>query len=122
MLYVQAGGALSWVLRIQVNGKRRDVGLGSTDTVSLAEAREKATEIRKLYRSGVDPIAHKHMLKEKQKSVLTFKEAAQAVFEEQKTSWRNAKHRNQWISTLEKYAFPLLGNLPVDQIEAPQIR
>lgn len=122
MLYVQSSEARSWVLRIQVNGKRRDIGLGSAETVSLADAREQAAEIRKMYRSGVDPIAHKQQLKEKQRKILTFKEAARAVFEEQKSGWRNAKHRAQWISTLESYAFPLLGNLPVDQIEAPQIR
>jgi integrase len=122
MLYVQKSGARSWVLRIQVNGKRRDFGLGSHPEVSLADAREKASEIRKLCRSGIDPVAYKNKLREDQQVIPTFKQAATDVYEEHKASWRNTKHKAQWISSLQRYAFPSLGQLTVDQIEAPQIR
>ena len=122
MLYVQKSGARSWVLRMQVDGKRRDFGLGSEPAVSLAEAREKAREMRKLYKAGIDPVAHQRRLREEQSSIPTFEEAAKKVFAEHKPSWRNEKHKAQWISSLEVYAFPNLGKLKVDQIEAPQIR
>jgi len=122
MLYVQKSGARSWVLRMQFNGRRRDFGLGSEPQVSLADAREKASEVRKAYRSGIDPVAHKKKLREKQHAIPSFKKAATSVYVEHKDSWRNAKHKAQWMSSLETYAFPTLGHITVDQIEAPQIR
>jgi hypothetical protein len=117
-LVIDPSGARRWVLRTIVNGRRRDIGLGGTSLVSLSEAREKATSYRKIAREGGDPLAEKRKAELRS---LTFSEAAEQVFEDHKGSWRNAKHAAQWITTLRTYAFPKLGDRPVDQIEAPDI-
>lgn len=116
-LWIKETGTRSWVLRIQVDGKRRDFGLGSEKETSLAEARERAAEKRKQYRSGVDPVAAKR----ERKAIPTFAEAAKRAHAEFKGGWRNGKHQAQWLSTLTTYAFPTLGALPVDKIEAGAI-
>lgn len=117
-----AGGkpSRSWILRIQVAGQRRDFGCGAADRVSLKEARERAGEIRKEYESGLDPIAEKR--KRHAPPVPTFKAAAVALHAELKPSWRKGKHREDWLSSLERHAFPRLGKLPVDAIDGPIIR
>ena len=107
MLYVRASGAKSWILRAQVGGRRRDIGLGSTKAVSLADARQAADEIRRKQEKAVIP---------------TFREAAVLVHEEHKAAWKNGKHQAQWLSTLKSYAYPALGDLLVSEIEGPIIR
>ena len=119
MLLVKPTGAKTWVLRLTAGGKRRDIGLGSLKVVTLAEAREKAHELRRQIANGVDPIAEKRKATEE---VPTFRDAALRVHEEQKATWKNGKHQAQWINTLESYAFSLLGDLPVNEIEGPLIR
>lgn len=117
-LVVDESGAKRWLLRIVVRSKRTDIGLGGTGLVSLAEAREKALEYRKLARSGGDPLAAKRA----EKAVIpTFKDAAEAVHAENMGVWKNGKHNQQWINTLKQYAFPLIGQLTVDRIETPDI-
>lgn len=122
VLYIKETGAKTWVLRVQVDGKRRDFGLGSLADVSLAEAREKADDLRKQYRSGIDPVAAKRAVKQATASVPTFREAAAQTHAEHKLGWRNVKHKAQWISSLEAYAYPAIGDLPVDEIAGPAIR
>lgn len=119
MLVVKASGARSWILRCQHAGSRRDFGLGSAADVSLAEARDQAEIVRKTIKSGVDPVAKKH----KARIVIpTFKAAAEEVHIENKPTWKNVKHAADWLSSLEMYAFPKIGSLPVDQIDGPLIR
>lgn len=122
MLVVKPSGSRSWQVRLQVDGKRRDFGLGSAGDVSLAEARDKADEIRKLYRAGVDPVAKKRAERMARNEIPTFREAAESTHAEHKGSWRNARHKGDWLATLRNHAFPSLGNLRVDLIEAPMIR
>src|SRR5206468_8617976 len=74
MLYINGSGSKSWVLRLMINGKRRDIGLGSFKDVSLADAREKAEQLRKLARTGEDPLRKKHEAKSQQLAQLTFRE------------------------------------------------
>ena len=112
-------GAKSWVLRVQVAGRRRDFGLGSLDLVSLEEARDKAREGRKIAKSGLDPSLER---KKAMRLIPTFKEAAERYHGTVKASWRNAKHADQWLATLKVYAFPTIGQLRVDHIEAPTIQ
>jgi len=109
----------NWQLRATVNGRRRDIGLGSLALVSLKEARDAAFELRRDIQRGIDPVAER---KRRKLEILTFKAAALRVHAEQKASWKNGKHQDQWITTLEKYAFPLLGNHLVNDIEGPLIR
>lgn len=108
-----------WVLRATVKGRRRDIGLGTSDLMSLKEAREISLDMRRDIQRGIDPIA------ERQKDEIkipTFAEAAKKVHVEQKAGWKNGKHQEQWITTLEKYAFPILGKRLVDDIEGPLVR
>ena len=118
-LVVSDTGSRKWVLRIQINGKRRDFGLGSATSVSLSEAREAAEDMRRAIRAGLDPKAERQRAKQ---SMPTFREAAVMVHEEHRPSWKNSKHAKQWLSTVEAYAFPRLGDLPINQIDGPMVR
>lgn len=117
-LVVDPSGAKRWMLRTVVSGKRRDIGLGGTSLVSLAEARENALAYRKLARDGGDPLAEKRKAKQ---ITPTFAEAAQRVHAEHQASWTNAKHTAQWLTTLKRYAFPVLGERRVDLIDTPDV-
>ena len=117
-LVVDRSGAKRWVLRTVVHGKRRDIGLGGLSTVSLAEARETATTLRKIARTGGDPLAER---RKAQAYVPTFEETARKVHAEYSVNWKNPKHIAQWINTLEKYAFPVFGDRRVDQIGTPEV-
>ena len=110
-LNVTSTGAKSWIQRLTVDGKRRDLGLGGWPTVSMAEARDKAFENRKLARAGGDPLAAKRMAR-----MPTFRDAAQRTFEANRPRWRNAKVERTWMQQLERHALPALGDMPVDQI------
>ena len=110
-LFVKPSGARSWVLRYQVSGRRRDLGLGAYPDVSLAMARDRAAEARRLIADGEDPIAKKRQAKPK-----TFREAALELIESKRPGWKNAKHAAQWTSTLEAYVFPKIGAVQVAQI------
>lgn len=122
MLVVKPTGAKSWILRQQVNGKRRDIGLGSAKVVSLAEARQRAAATRKVYMEGGDPIAIRQAARNEVARMPTFEEAARTAHGELKAGWRNPKHAAQWISTLERYVFPDLGKIPVDAVTGPMVR
>jgi integrase len=122
MLIVKSATSRSWQVRVQVDGKRRDFGLGSASLVGLAAARDKAEAIRKLYKEGVDPVAKKRADKLAQLEIPTFRKAAETTHEEQKSSWRNLKHRADWLSSLERFAFDAIGDIRVDLIDAPMIR
>ncbi len=115
MLVVKPSGAKSWVLRYQLDGRRRDMGLGSYPEVTLARAREKALEARRHLVDGIDPLAARPV------RAVTFREAAIELIESKRAGWRNAKHASQWFSTLETYAFPLLGNINLDAIETNHV-
>lgn len=115
------GNSKAWVLRIKIGAKRSDLGLGPYPEVSLADARELAREHRKKVRTGVDPLAEKrearaalNVAKAKSK---TFEECAKAYVESQRAGWKNEKHAKQWSATLETYAYPVFGSLPVSTVD-----
>ena len=113
-LVVDPSGARRWMLRTMVRGRRRDIGLGSARLVSLAEARAQAMEFRKAARNGLDPVEERNRA---ERVAPSFEEAARRVHAEQIVpTARNGKHIDQWIRTLELYAFPTIGHLPVDTI------
>ncbi|MFP6700035.1 MAG: integrase arm-type DNA-binding domain-containing protein [Alphaproteobacteria bacterium] len=118
-LVVSDTGSRKWVLRIQVNGKRRDLGLGAATKVTLSEAREAAEDMRRAIHRGEDPVAEKRRARA---TIPTFREAAVMVHEEHRPSWKNPKHAQQWLTTLEAYVFPHLGDLPINQIDGPMVR
>ena len=117
-LVVDPSGASRWVLRIQMEKRRRDIGLGSSRLVSLAEAREKSHEIRKKTKDGCDPVAVRRAERE---TVPTFEQVARTVHQHHLKVWRNGKHAWQWIATLEAHAFPFIGDKPVNKIETGDI-
>lgn len=111
-------GSKSWVLRVQKDGKRRDFGLGSAADVSLADARDKAGAMRRAVRSGVDPIVEKAKAR---KSVPTFKEATISCHAAMKKGWTEG-HAARWLAGMEEYAYPKLGAVRVDHVDAGLIR
>ena len=117
-LIVDPSGAKRWVLRTVVMGKRRDIGLGGLSLVSLAEAREEATRLRKIARQHGDPLAER---RKAQRIVPTFEQAAREVHKAHSASWKNAKHVQQWINTLTDYVFPVFGSMSVDQVHTPEV-
>ncbi len=117
-LEVDASGAKRWMLRVVVRGRRRDIGLGGTSIVSLSEAREKALAYRKIAREGGDPLLER---RKAQGTIPTFKEAAEKVHAEHAPSWKNEKHAAQWLTTLKTYAYPEIGELPVNAIDTPML-
>jgi integrase len=110
----------SWVLRLRTAGKRQPLGLGPYPQVTLAEAREQARQLVQEARKGVDLIAKKRALRSALLAAAaknkTFAECAAAYLKAHATDYSNEKHRKQWSSTLETYAYPILGKLLVSDI------
>jgi integrase len=124
-LYVSQSGARSWVLRVTVGSKRRDIGLGGYPEVSLKLAKETAIKYRQMIRDGIDPIierkAAKAALISAQEKGITFQDAAVRCHAAKSPEFRNEKHRKDWISSLERFAYPIIGKLPIADIELPHI-
>ncbi len=116
-LFVQPSGTRSWIQRLLVRGRRRELGLGSVALVPLAEAREKALANRKLARQGGDPLAEKR----RSQAVPTFAEAAMRVLEQKRDGWRNPRHPREWISSLRRFAFPRIGKVPVCEVTSADV-
>jgi integrase len=117
-LVVDPSGAKRWLLRIVVHGKRTDIGLGGLKVVLQSEAREEAGRLRKIARSGGDPLAERRAAK---CVVPTFEAAANEVHSEHKVSWKNPKHVDQWINTLTTYALPFFGKKQVNQVDSSDV-
>ena len=121
-LYLEVDGhGRRWVLRIAVNGRRRDLGLGPTHKVSLAQAREQAAEYRSMAYRGLDPKEAKRAKRKAAVVVPTFEKAATEVHRARMKGWSNGKHVDQWINTLRDHAFPLLGAKPVNEVGTPEV-
>jgi Arm DNA-binding domain len=92
------------MVRVQKDGKRRDIGLGAASKVTLSQARARAAEARAQVEAGLDPVAQRR----KAAGIPTFFEVAAQVHADHKKGWKNGKHQDQWIRRLEVYAFPHL--------------
>src|SRR5699024_194778 len=125
LLQVAKGGSRSWVLRARIGNKRRDIGLCGYRDVTLSQARTKARNLREQISGGADPIAERRTarqaLQATQAKRLTFAEAARRKHAAIESEFRNAKHRKDWLSSLERHAFPAIGELDVADIERTQI-
>jgi hypothetical protein len=119
-LRVAPTGTKSWVFRFQIDGKRRDMGLGPFPDVSLAGARAKAAEHRRQRHEGVDPLdaraAERHVKRLSAAKGRSFRDVAEEFIARNEAGWRNPKHRQQWRNTLATYVYPTLGDLPVAAI------
>src|SRR5215467_1392136 len=124
-LRVAEGGSKQWVFRYVTNGRLRDMGIGPIHTLTLAEARERATEARKLRLDGIDPITHRRAqraaLQAADARAMTFRQCAQGYLHDHADTWRSGKHRLEWHSTLERFVYPVLGPLPVAAIDTPLV-
>ena len=116
-LSVTPGGSASWVLRVQKAGKRRDIGLGSKRDVTLAKARENARKVRAQISAGLDPVAERR----KAEGIPTFREAAALVYAASRKNRGNAKHDWQWMRSLEMFAFPVIGDVRLNDISQGQV-
>src|SRR5664280_762639 len=124
-LYLQVSGptAKSWLYRYTLRSKTRAMGLGSAldDGLSLADARAKRDELRALVVHGIDPLRAKDAARAQDQLAaaksITFKEAAEQYIATHRAGWRNVKHAGQWAATLERDAYPIIGALPVSEID-----
>ena len=120
-LQVSKGGVRSWLFRYALAGRQRCMGLGPVALVSLAEAREKGREARKLLLDGIDPLEER-VTRRRQAALeaatcLTFRECAERFIASNEAGWRNAAHRKQWPASLASYVYPVFGDLPVAAID-----
>lgn len=116
-LKVSSVNARNWILRAVIGNRRRDMGLGGWPDVSLSDARELARKARQMIANGQDPIYEREKAKEGLRVTPSFSDCAKLTIEAKRPEWKNAKHAAQWASTLETYAHPVIGNMPVDQVE-----
>ena len=118
-LQITEGGA-SWVYRYMLNGRAREMGLGPLALFGLQEARAKAQDARRLRHEGVDPIEHRRTARAQQQldaaKAVTFQQCAERYIASHRAGWRHAKHVEQWESSLQRLAFPVIGALPVQAI------
>lgn len=122
---VTSSGGRSWVLRYQVGGVRRDMGLGGYPDVTLADAKVAARAARAKINQGIDPIADGRAARSKmiadQTSAITFSQAATQYIETHEDGWRNVKHAQQWRNTIEVYANPVIGQVLIRDVGLPQV-
>ena len=123
-LRVSDSGAKSWVLRATIGGKRKNIGLGGFPSVGLAEARRLAEKHRQVVRDGIDPVELKREAREASKpesTIPTFRQATVELHKQKVARFKSEKHGKNWIQRVEKYAFPTIGDKPLDQIDRLEV-
>lgn len=115
----------SWILRVKIGDERPDLGLGSYPDVPLGDARDKARRYRAQIEQGIDPREERRKAKDALRLAaakrMTFDQAAEACFKSKSPGFRNGKHAAQWKRTIDKYASPEIGKLPVDEVELAHV-
>ena len=128
-LYLQVAkrGTKSWLFRFKspVTSKQREMGLGSLTITSLAQARNLVMEYRRQLLKGVDPLEEQQRNKKarrlQQARTITFSDAAEQCIASKRPEWKNVKHSQQWTNTLTTYAYPIIGDLPIPEIDTDLI-
>lgn len=124
-LQVSPSGSKSWLFRFMLRGRAREMGLGSYLTVTLNEAREAAGAQRKILAAGIDPIQARNDGASRSRleaaRAMTFRQCADAYVKTHRAAWKNAKHASQWKNTLETYAYPVLGDMPVQSVDTDAV-
>ena len=116
-LDVRPSGSRGWVQRLTIRGRRTELGLGGFPLVSLKEAREKAFANRKLARDDGDPLAEKR----RAESMPTFAEATGQVWKQLRPGWRSPQHAQLWLKSLERHAFPRIGEMPISEVTSADV-
>lgn len=113
--------ASSWVFRYMINGRARTMGLGPYPEFGLVEARELAATYRRMKAHGQDPLeakeAERTAAKVARAKEMTFKQCARAYIDDHRAGWKNGKTADQWKASLETYAYPVFGDLPVGEVD-----
>lgn len=128
-LQITGGGTASWLYRYQLAGRRRWMGLGPYPTISASKARQERDKLRKLVKAGVDPLAEREAARgataaarvAAERDAVTFRHCAQQYIEGREQEWRNSKHRQQWVNTMDSYVFPVMGDKPVSEIDTADL-
>ena len=115
-LNIARGGSKSWLQRVTVDGKRREIGLGGYPAVTLAQARRRAANNKAAVADGRDPLADK-----RRPGIPTFEEAAIATHKANLPRWREGRYGKIWLGTLERHAYPKIGNVRVDRIDRADV-
>jgi integrase len=123
-LFIKPNGKKYWVLRFQLAGKRREMGLGTYPAIGLKEARQKSSDQRRLLRDGIDPLQARDDERTAQQAAehqrirksVTFQDVSNDYIEAHRAGWKNVKHAQQWTNTLATYAAPVIGDLATSQI------
>jgi integrase len=120
-LQVSGSGSKSWVFRFKEAGRLREMGLGATHTIGLAEAREKARECRRMRLDGIDPIEARKVSRSRARldaaKAITFKDCAKRYIASHRAGWRSSTHAAQWPSTLGTYVYPVFGTFSVQTVD-----
>jgi integrase len=120
-LRIAEGGSKGWIFRYAKNGRTRDMGLGSVNALSLAQAREKAAECRNLIANDIDPIERRNLERATQAATaakaMSFRQCADAYITAHEGSWSNPAHRQQWRNSLDQHVHPTIGSLPVNAVD-----
>jgi integrase len=124
-LRVAPGGSRQYIFRYVRDGRMRDMGIGPAHTLTLVEARERATEARKLLLDGIDPLAAKQArlgaLKAAEAKAMTFQQCVEGFIRDNQSKWGNLRHARDWKQSVTQYALPVLGPLPVGAIDTPLV-
>lgn len=124
-LQILPSGGRSWILRLTVGSKRRDMGLGGFPDVTLTQARDAARIARANVKLGIDPIEqvkeNRSKLQASQASARTFEQCAIAHIKALAPSWKSKKSEGQWTQSLTTYAYPYMGDLLVRDVGLPHI-
>ena len=116
-LDVRPSGSRGWIQRLTIRGRRTELGLGGFPLVSLKEAREKAFANRKLARDGGDLLAEKR----RAESMPTFADATRQVWNQLRPGWRSPQHAQLWLKSLERYAIPRIGEMPISEVTSADV-
>ena len=125
-LYLQVKDGRSWTFRYMIGGVARQMGLGRLQDVSLAQARDLAADARAKVALKVDPLAERDAARTAAKieaaKVVTFEAATEAYLKFKTAEFRNAKHAAQWAATLKTYAYPVIGSVPVRDVDTEMVK
>ena len=106
----------NWIVRYQLFGTIREMGLGKYPFVTLKDARRKLFEVKKMIYDGIDPLEIKELQLEKKKKIITFQKISDEFIKDFQVEWSNKKHIQQWTNTLNTYASPIIGKLTIDKV------
>ena len=124
-LQITKTGVKSWLFRFMVKGKAYGMGLGPLHSVTLAEARHKAANARRLLAEGINPLEERRRLHAQDAAnrarTMSFAACSAQYIAAHRAAWKNAKHAEQWSSTLQTYVHPVIGKLPVGDIDTALI-